>query len=159
MYQIGDRIVYPMHGAGIVEDIEERQFLGESQRYLVVSLPLKHMKVMLPEKNVDTLGVRDVIRSDEVSGVIQVLSDVSGEMPGNCNRRYRDNMEKIKSGDILEVARVVRNLTHMDQLKGLSTGERKMLSDSRQILVSELLLADESNEKVIDVMIRNALAP
>jgi len=159
MYQIGDRIVYPMHGAGIVEDIEERQFLGESQRYLVVSLPLKHMKVMLPEKNVDTLGVRDVIRSDEVSGVIQVLSDVSGEMPGNWNRRYRDNMEKIKSGDILEVARVVRNLTHMDQLKGLSTGERKMLSDSRQILVSELLLADESNEKVIDVMIRNALAP
>lgn len=157
MYQIGDRIVYPMHGAGIVESIEDREFLGESQRFLVVSLPLKHMKVMLPERNVTSLGVRDVIEPSRVSEVINVLGDEIGEMNHNWNRRYRDNMDKIRSGDIFEVAQVVRNLTHMDHVKGLSTGERKMLSDSRQILVSELVLAQNSSESDVEKLITGAL--
>lgn len=157
MYQIGDRIVYPMHGAGVVESIEDREFLGENQRFLVVSLPLKHMKVMLPERNVVTLGVRGVIEPHKVCDVLTVLGEETDEMNQNWNRRYRDNMDKIRSGDIFEVAQVVRNLTHMDQIKGLSTGERKMLSDSRQILVSELILAQDATESDVERLIQGAL--
>lgn len=157
MYQIGDRIVYPMHGAGVVESIEDREFLGEKQRFLVVSLPLKHMKVMLPERNVTTLGVREVIEPHKVSAVMTVLGEATDEMNTNWNRRYRDNMDKIRSGDIFEVAQVVRNLTHMDHTKGLSTGERKMLSDSRQILVSELILAQNTTEVDVERLIQGAL--
>ncbi len=157
MYQIGDRIVYPMHGAGVVESIEDREFLGENQRFLVVSLPLKHMKVMLPERNVTTLGVRDVIEPHKVTDVLTVLGEATDEMNQNWNRRYRDNMDKIRSGDIFEVAQVVRNLTHMEHAKGLSTGERKMLSDSRQILVSELILAQNATESDVESLIQGAL--
>lgn len=157
MYQIGDRIVYPMHGAGIVESIEDREFLGENQRFLVVSLPLKHMKVMLPERNVSSLGVREVIEPCRITDVLHVLSESTDEMNKNWNRRYRDNLDKIRSGDIFEVAQVVRNLTHMDHTKGLSTGERKMLSDSRQILVSELVLSKNATESDIESLIQGAL--
>lgn len=157
MYQIGDRIVYPMHGAGVVESIEDREFLGENQRFLVVSLPLKHMKVMLPERNVTTLGVREVIEPHKIPDVLTVLGEATDEMNQNWNRRYRDNMDKIRSGDIFEVAQVVRNLTHMDHIKGLSTGERKMLSDSRQILVSELILAKNTTEYDVEQLIQGAL--
>ncbi len=157
MYQIGDRIVYPMHGAGIVESIEDREFLGENQRFLVVSLPMKHMKVMLPERNVSSLGVRDVIEPSRISDVLHVLGEATDVMNQNWNRRYRDNLDKIRSGDIFEVAQVVRNLTHMDHTKGLSTGERKMLSDSRQILVSELILSKNASESDVEQMIQGAL--
>lgn len=157
MFQIGDKVVYPMHGAGIIEGVEEKEILGETRKYYVLRLPLKNMKVLLPVDNIDQLGLRTIISSDQVKGVFGVLEEDISAMPQNWNRRYRSNMEKVKSGDIYEVADVVRNLMLMDREKGLSTGERKMLTNSKQILVSELCLAKDSTEKEILKLIDDAL--
>jgi len=157
MFQIGDKVVYPMHGAGIIEGIEEKEILGETRKYYVLRLPLKNMKVLLPVDNIDALGLRMIISSEEAKGVFAVLKEDISEMPQNWNRRYRSNMEKVKSGDINEVADVVRNLMLMDREKGLSTGERKMLTNSKQILVSELCLAKNCEEKEILKLIDDAL--
>jgi len=157
MFQIGDKVVYPMHGAGIIEGVEEKEILGETRKYYVLRLPLKNMKVLLPVDNIDQLGLRNIINADQVAGVFGVLEEDISAMPQNWNRRYRSNMEKVKSGDIYEVADVVRNLMLMDREKGLSTGERKMLTNSKQILVSELCLAKGCEEKEILSMIDDAL--
>ncbi len=154
MFEIGAKVVYPMHGAGVIEGIEEKEILGEKQEYYILSMPIKNMKVMLPVKKVEDLGVRNVIGNVEVDHVFKVLSEAGSEMPDNWNRRYRDNMEKVKSGDVIEVARVVRNLLLMDKEKGLSTGERKMLANSQQILVSEIVLAKDMEINEVEQMIK-----
>ncbi len=146
MFNVGDKVVYPMHGAGVIEAIEEREILGERQQYYVMHLPIGEMKVMIPTRNVDGIGLREVIDHHEVSKVFEVLRAQKTRMSANWNRRYRANLEKIKSGDIFEVAEVVRNLTLRDKEKGLSTGERKMLDNAKQILISELVLAQNINE-------------
>lgn len=149
MYSVGDYVVYPMHGAGVIVAIEEREVLGEKQKYYIMQLPIGDMKVMIPMNSVADLGFRQVISEDEVQSVYQVLQGEKTSMSTNWNRRYRANMEKIKSGDIFEVAEVVRNLTIRELDKGLSTGERKMLDTARQILISELVIAQDSTEEEI----------
>lgn len=149
MYNVGDNIVYPMHGAGIIVAIEEREVLGEKQKYFIMALPIGDMKVMIPMNSAAELGVRQVIGDDDVRRVYQVLQGEMTAMSTNWNRRYRANMEKIKSGDVFEVAEVVRNLTIRENDKGLSTGERKMLDTARQILISELVIAQNSSEEQI----------
>lgn len=149
MYNVGDHVVYPMHGAGIIVAIEEREVLGEKQEYYIMKLPIGDMKVMIPMKSVEELGLRQVINDEEVQRVYQILRGEQSAMSSNWNRRYRANMEKIKSGDIFEVAEVVRNLTIRENEKGLSTGERKMLDNARQILMSELVIAQEFTEEQI----------
>ncbi len=144
-----------MHGAGIIEAIEEREILGKSKKYYIMRLPLGDMKVMIPTDNVDEIGLRDIINRDEVKKVIDVLKDSRTKMSSNWNRRYRANMQKIKSGNIFEVAEVVRNLQLRDIEKGLSTGERKMLSNAKQILISELVLADNMDEDQAKELIDN----
>lgn len=156
MYNVGDHVVYPMHGAGVIVAIEEREVLGEKQEYYIMALPIGDMKVMIPMKSVDELGLRQVINDEEVRRVYQILRGEQTTMSSNWNRRYRANMEKIKSGDIFEVAEVVRNLTIRENEKGLSTGERKMLDNARQILMSELVIAqdftaDEIVEKIAEI--------
>lgn len=140
MFSIGDRVVYPMHGAGVIEAIEEQEILGVRKKYYVMKMPVGDLKVMIPTDSFRMVGLREVIDKDVIPEVFEVLRNRNGEMSSNWNRRYRDHLEKIKSGDILEVAEVVRNLTLRDREKGLSTGERKMLESARQILFSELLL-------------------
>ena len=127
MFNIGDKIVYPMHGAGIIEAIEEKEILGEKQKYYVMRIPIGDMKVMIPLKNIKDIGVRQVAGDDEITEVLNILRGEKSKMSANWNRRYRANMEKIRSGNIFQVADVVRNLTIRDKEKGLSTGERKML--------------------------------
>ena len=141
MFEIGDKIVYPMHGAGIIEAIEEKEILGERRNYYVLRMPIGEMKVMVPINNADVVGIRPVIDSEEVGQVFRVLQAEDSPMSTNWNRRYRHNMEKIKTGNIFELAEVVRNLSVRDKEKGLSTGEKKMLDNARQILLSELVLA------------------
>jgi CarD family transcriptional regulator len=158
MYNIGDRIVYPMHGAGVIEAIEEREIGGDLQHYYVIKLPLGEMKVMIPVSSVETVGIREVIGEGEVSKVLDVLRGDSSKMSANWNRRYRANMEKIKSGSIYEVAEVVRNLSLRDKEKGLSTGERKMLDNARQILLSELALAKNLGEPQIQALVEGCLS-
>lgn len=150
MFETGDKIVYPNHGAGTITDIEKKEVLGETKKYYVMQLPIGEMRVMIPMDNVDDIGIREVISSDRVDDVFQILKGEKSEMSQNWNRRYRANTEKIKSGDIFEVAEVVRNLTLRDIEKGLSTGEKKMLSNSRQILISELVLAEDKDKEEIE---------
>lgn len=141
MFKVGDKVVYPMHGAGIIEAIEEQEVLGYRQRYYVMRLPITEMKVMVPCESTRNAGIRAVISDHMFQQVLEVLRARKTLMAKNWNHRYRANMEKIKSGNILELAEVVRNLSLRDREKGLSTGERKMLDSARQILLSEIILA------------------
>ena len=157
MFNIGDKVVYPMHGAGIIESIEEKEILGNKQKYYIMRMPIGNMKVMIPLESVDDIGLREVINKEQVDMVVEVLSQHKTSMPNNWNRRYRVNMDKIRSGDILEVADVVRNLMLRDKEKGLSTGERKMLNNAKQILVSELVLVNNMDEDDIESMIEGII--
>lgn len=153
MFEIGDKVVYPMHGAGIIEGIEAKEILGETQQYYVLTFPIGGMKVMIPTKNVENIGIRQVISGTDFNKVMQVLSNEGPALPDNWNKRYRMNLEKLKTGDIYEVANVVRDLMLRDHAKGLSTAERKMLNNARQILVSELVLSSSTEEEEIAAMV------
>ena len=144
MFNIGDKVVYPMHGAGTIESIENKSILGEEQAYYIIKMP-GEVKVMVPTAKAEEIGVRDVIDESAASNVFKVLKTESTEMAMNWNKRYRDNMDKMKSGDAYEIADVVRNLSFKQKDKGLSTGEKKMLLNAKQILVSELTLARNGN--------------
>jgi CarD family transcriptional regulator len=141
MFSVGDKIVYPMHGAGVIESIEEKEILGQKQDYYVVRMPVGDMRVLIPTHNCDDIGIREIIASCEVDRVFEILKSQEINVTSNWNKRYRENMIKIKSGSIFEVAEVVRTLMLREKEKGLSTGERKMLNSARQILISELVLA------------------
>jgi CarD family transcriptional regulator len=153
VFQVGDNIAYPMHGAGKITAIEDREVLGEVHSYYFVSLPYSRMKVMVPVESTGTVGVREIIDKSEIDSVLEVLGGESDPMPKNWNRRYRENVEKLKTGDIYQVAAVVRNLVRSDRTKRLSTGEKKLLNNAKQILESELVLSggytlDEADELV-----------
>lgn len=158
MFKIGDKVVYPMHGAGVIEAIEEKEVLGEKRQYYILRLPVGDMKVMIPITNGAEIGLREVICREDVQKVFHILRDQSSAMSPNWNRRYRANLEKIKSGNIYEVAEVVRNLIKRDREKGLSSGERKMLENARQILISELVLATELEEDKAQSLLDGAFA-
>ncbi|MBZ4688252.1 MAG: CarD family transcriptional regulator [Clostridia bacterium] len=158
VFNVGDKVVYPMHGAGIIEAIEEKEVLGEKRTYYIMRMPIGNMKVMIPVDNGNDIGLRAVIKQDEVCQVINVLKEQEITILQDWNRRYRAHMEKIKSGDIFEVAEVVKNLILRDKEKGLSTGERKMLENARKILVSELVLADDSDEEKIEGLLEETFA-
>ncbi|HEX6971005.1 MAG TPA: CarD family transcriptional regulator [Limnochordia bacterium] len=157
MFNVGDKVVYPMHGAGVIEAIEEKEVLGERQKYYIMKLPIGEMKVMIPLQSVEEIGLRQIVDSEGVKRVFAILQGEKTKMSQNWNRRYRANMEKIKSGDIFEVAEVVRNLSLRDREKGLSTGERKMLDNARQILVSELVLAQNTTEEQVQSTLNELL--
>ncbi len=140
MFAVGDKIVYPMHGAGIIEKIEEKKILGEIRQYYVLRVPCGDMKIMIPVESCREVGVRNILSEEQLAGVLEVLYADATEMSSNWNRRYRENMEKLKTGDAFEVAEVVRNLMRLDREKKLSTGEKKMLTNARQILQSEIIL-------------------
>ena len=156
MFNVGDKIVYPMHGAGTIDAIENKNILGEEQSYYVIKMP-GEVKVMVPTEKAEQIGVRSVINKEEASKVIAVLEHNETEMSQNWNKRYRDNMEKMKSGDAYEIADVVRNLSFKQKEKGLSTGEKKMLLNAKQILVSELTLAENSNKDQMEELINNTI--
>lgn len=158
MFTIGDKIVYPMHGAGVIESIEDKEILGERRSYYVLRMPIGDMKVMIPISNVNDIGLRRVIDEDGVSRVFNILQEKDTPMSTNWNRRYRSNLDKIKSGNIYELAEVVRNLSVRDKEKGLSTGEKKMLDNARQILISELVLAKDTKEEKIRNLLEEYLA-
>jgi len=141
MYNLGDKVVYPMHGAGIIESMESKEILGETKNYFVLKMPIGEMKLMIPVDNVDNIGLRNIIDRDSVEVVIEILKEGAIINDSNWNKRYRDNLLKMKTGDIFEVAQVVRDLTYRDKEKGLSTGEKKMLVSARQMIVSEIALS------------------
>lgn len=149
MFKIGDQVVYPSHGAGTIEGIEEKTVLGKKRSYLVIQMLTSDLTVSVPEERANEVGLRPVITSNEIAAVYEILSQEQSEMEANWNKRFRANMEKIKGGDIAEVAEVYRNLFIRDRERGLSTGERKMLSDVQQMLISELALASGKTPEVV----------
>ena len=152
MFNVGDKIVYPMHGAGTIDSIEEKDILGEKQSYYILRMP-GEVKVMIPTAKAEAVGVRNVIDKQSAEKVIGILEQDETLMDKNWNKRYRDNMEKMKSGDIYQVADVVRNLSFKQKEKGLSTGEKKMLNNAKQILVSELVLAEHATEDEVEKLV------
>ncbi len=149
MYSVGDKVLYPTHGAGVIDSIEEKTVLGEKKSYYTMRMPVGDMKVMVPTESADSSGLRRVVSREKAEKVIAWLSEGKEEENPSWNRRFRENTEKIKSGDIFLVASVVRALSVRERERGLSTGERKMLSDARQILISELVLSlDRTKEEI-----------
>ena len=156
MFNIGDKIVYPMHGAGTIDSIEEKDILGEKQSYYILKMP-GEVKVMVPTAKAEQVGVRYIIDKGTADKVFEVLEHDETEMNKNWNKRYRDNMDKLKSGDVYEIADVVRNLSFKQKEKGLSTGEKKMLTNAKQILVSELVLAEHSSKDEMEGIVDNKI--
>jgi len=157
MFSIGDNIVYPMHGAGTIEAIEERELMGEKCEYYVLLIPQNGIRIMIPCDRAPQIGVRQIIKKAEFDSVSETLRGESTEMAKIWNRRYRDNLEKLKTGKINFVAEVVRDLMRVDHEKRLSTGERKMLSNAKQILISELALVCDIEEAELTIMIEKAV--
>ncbi len=143
---VGDNVVYPHHGAGQVIKKEAKEILGETRQYLTIKILHNDMTVMVPCENAGKAGLRRVIDEDTVKKVLAVLSDDVSEMPKNWNRRFKHNRDKIKTGDIYELAEVVRNLAVREQDKGLSTGEKQMYTRAKKILASEMMYALEKSE-------------
>lgn len=147
LYEIGDKVVYPHHGAGKIVNKEEKEVLGQCREYLTIKILYNEMTVMVPTENADKAGLRKVIGEDEVEAVLVVLRDSGSQMPKNWNRRFKHNRDKIKTGDIFELAEVVRNLSIRDLDKGLSTGEKQMFGRAKKILASELMYARGMEEE------------
>lgn len=149
MFKVGDKIVYPMHGAGIVQGIEEREVLGEKHMYYLMSL--KNMRVMLPIRS--DVGVREIVDSATLEGVINCLQEEGVVSELNATQKQRFNLNKIKSGDILQVAEVIRDLDHLSKARPLSTGDKNILDNARQILISELVLVkDITSEEATEIV-------
>ena len=153
-FDVGDKVVYPHHGAATIEKREKKEAFGEKRDYLVLRLAYGDLTLMVPADATAEVGLRDVVSKKEVDEVFSLLAARDGTMPTNWSRRFKANYEKLKSGDIFQVAEVVRNLALRESEKGLSAGEKRMLTKSKQILVSELAAAigkdDAETEELID---------
>ncbi len=158
MYNIGDRILYPPHGAGIIEDIEEKKVLGKKQRYYIMKMPSEGMKVMIPAESSEEIGIRFVIGDEEGRSALKKFRDEPICDDGNWNRRQRENISKIKSGDIYQVLSVVKNLMYRERKKGLSTSERKMLVTSRQIFTSEIVLSGAASMSDVERIMEDTVS-
>lgn len=159
MYKVGECIVYPMHGAGIIKDIEEKDILDSKQLYYVLDIASERMEILIPVEKADEIGVRHIIHENMIKEVMGELDSEMDRMDSNWNKRYQENMNQLKSGDIMDVARVYRNLAILDQRKGLSSGEKKMLYTARNFLVSEISLVEglEKDEAISMIEARVAV--
>lgn len=145
-FEVGDNVVYPHHGAGVVIKRESRDLMGEKRDYLTIKILHNNMTVMVPCENAHTAGLRRVIDEEQVKKVVGVLTDDVSDMPKNWNRRFKYNREKIKTGDVYELAEVVRNLAIREMEKGLSTGEKQMYTRAKKILASEFMYVLDKDE-------------
>lgn len=158
MFNIGDKIVYPMHGAGVIESIEEKEVLGERQKYYVMRMPIGDMKVMVPTTRTKDIGIREIIKQNEVENVFNTLTKcITTSTELNWNKRYRENMEKMKSGDIFEIVDVVKSLANKDKEKGLSICERRLFNNAKDLLISEIALANQLDKGQVENMIDKSL--
>ena len=157
MFRKGDKVIYPHHGAAVIEDLTMREFQGEKKQYLVLRLAHGDLTLMVPVDSTEEVGIRGVVSKREVKKVMDVLREDESGQPTNWSRRYKTNIEKIRSGDVYQVAEVVRNLAIRESEKGLSAGEKRMLVKARQILVSELVFAVGVGEDKAEGMIDKVL--
>lgn len=156
-YSVGDTVVYPHHGAAVIEKTEERELSGETREYFVLRLTYGDLTLMVPSDSCEEVGIRDVVTKKQVEQVLEVLRTPEGKAPRNWSRRFKANMERLRSGDIFQVAEVVRNLATRQADGGLSAGERRMLGKAKQILLSELAVAMRKDEDRAEAAIRKVL--
>ena len=160
MFQVGDKVVHPMHGAGVIDSIVREKISGRASDFYVSKTPISGLTLKIPTVNSEAIGVRAVKSADEIEAVIARIPALGIDMTSNWNHRYRENMDRLKSGDLDEVSAVIKALMHRDSTRGLSNGERKMLHIAKQILVSEIVLAEDvaypdAEERVNAAMLSN----
>ena len=158
VFKVGETVVYPHHGAAVIEAIKTRVIKGEERIYLVLKVAQGDLTIEVPSANAEIVGVRDVVGQEGLDKVFEVLRAPHTEEPTNWSRRYKANLEKLASGDVNKVAEVVRDLWRRDRERGLSAGEKRMLSKARQILVSELALAEGTDEERAEILLDEVLA-
>jgi CarD family transcriptional regulator len=160
VYRKGDTVVHPEHGAAVIDEIREKEFLGEKRKYLVLRVVYGDLTVLVPTDSTDQVGLRPVVSKNEIKKVLKVLTEDESSVAANWSRRFKNNLEKLHSGDPYEVAEVLRNLAIRDREKGLSAGEKRMITKARQILISEVAYAtgktDEDAESMIDSVLDDA---
>lgn len=157
MFSIGDKVVHPLHGAGIIEEITQERLAGKLAHYYVFRMPAGGLTLKIPTENCDAVGLRFPMSDDKMEELLHKIPGLNVEMTNNWNRRYRENMEKLKSGDIVEVARVIKGLALRDMKQGLSTGERKMLHNAKQVLLSELVFVKAISYEAAEQMLQAAI--
>ena len=158
LFEVGETVVYPHHGAATIIEVKDRVIKGETKRYLKLNVTQGDLIIEVPAENVDLVGVRDVIGQEGLDNVFEVLRAPFTEEPTNWSRRYKANLEKLASGDVIKVSEVVRDLWRRDQDRGLSAGEKRMLAKARQILISELALAEKCDEEKAGALLDEVLA-
>lgn len=157
MYTVGERVVHPMHGAGVIAAITEERVRGVAERYYVFTAPLSGLTLKIPVGSSGVVGLRPPVSRQQLAELLASVHEMTEDMSDNWNRRYRENMERIKSGEMREVARVIKSLMHRDARRGLSTGERKMLRNAKQILISEIMMVEELSYDGAEQLLRSSM--
>ncbi len=157
MFRKGDTVVHPEHGAAVIEELREREFLGEKRTYLVLRVVYGDLTVLVPIDSTEQVGLRPVVSKNEVKKILKVLTEEETLVAANWSRRFKNNLEKLHSGDPYEVAEVLRNLAIREREKGLSAGEKRMINKARQILISEISHATDKSEEAAEMMIDGTL--
>ena len=157
MFSVGDLVVHPMHGAGVIDAIVREKVAGSTQDYYVFKMPVGGLVLKIPTANSQAIGIRSVIRLAEAEALIDAIPGMAVEESSNWNKRYRENMVRLKSGDLYEVARVVKGLLFRERRRGLSNGERKMLHSAKQIMISEIVLAEKAGYQEVESRLDHAM--
>lgn len=157
MFSIGDLVVHPMHGAGMIDEIVQEKIAGVRQEYYVFKMPVGGLLLKIPVSNSQAIGIRPIMSQEDAERLIDAIPGMEVENNANWNKRYRENMSRMKSGDLYEVSRVVKALMHREKQRGLSNGERKMLHNARQILISEIVMAEDGDYKELEKRVDHAM--
>ena len=157
MFSVGDLVVHPMHGAGVIDAIVREKVAGSTQDYYVFKMPVGGLLLKIPTANSQAIGIRSIIQRPEAEALIAAIPSMPVEENSNWNKRYRENMASLKSGDLYEVARVIKGLLYRERRRGLYNGERKMLHSAKQILLSELVLAEDSGYEELEKRVERAM--
>ena len=157
MFSVGDQVVHPMHGAGIIDDIVQEKVSGITKEYYVFKMPVGGLILKIPTANSQIVGIRSIMSRSEAQSLLDAIPTLEVECNANWNKRYQENLLRLKSGDLYEVARVIKALMHRDLQKGLSTGERKMLHSAKQIMISEIVLVENVAYKDVELLLDHAM--
>ena len=158
-FAVGDRIVHPLHGAGVIDSIENQRVCGVERSYYVMHIKMGDMLVKVPTDSSDAVGLRPIMKPEEAKKFLDYIGTIKPEMTQNWNRRYRENMSKLRSGNLKDVAEVIKGLTVRDSERGLSTGERKMPHSAKEILLSEIVLSQSYTYDEASTLLEDALRP
>ncbi|QQK07386.1 CarD family transcriptional regulator [Miniphocaeibacter halophilus] len=157
MFDIGDKIVYPMHGAGVIIEKEKKDILGIEKEYFILKMPVGDMKISIPIDKINEVGIRNIVDNDVVEDIFEILSEDQGEIISNWNQRYKDNLEKLRTGDLYEISKVFRDLYILDSEKGLSMAEKKILNTSKKMLISEISVVEDELASEVEYKIISSI--